>query len=198
MYKIIYALFCLIIFIVPSDNSINSNAFERSPFTIVTSEAFMATSVPVPIAIERLAFANAGASLTPFFNGQPENWRSELLCQCNGNENYFTQRIIFDEHYKYVFNSFDFDELYDLKNDPLELVNLAHPSLVPQDSPHQGLNSDRDSYTPWPKLKPELEPVRKAYMGKMWRQMQIEEDMFFNGFLPCALANYGPFSGIEK
>lgn len=37
----------------------------------------------------------------------------------------FTQRLVWHGDWKYVFNPFDFDELYHLKNDPQELENLA-------------------------------------------------------------------------
>ena len=37
----------------------------------------------------------------------------------------FTQRQLLDGRYKFVFNAFDFDELYDLETDPHELHNLA-------------------------------------------------------------------------
>jgi len=36
-----------------------------------------------------------------------------------------TQRILWRGDWKFVFNGFDFDELYDLKNDPHEMDNLA-------------------------------------------------------------------------
>ncbi len=36
-----------------------------------------------------------------------------------------TQRVAWDGDWKFVFNGFDEDELYDLKNDPGELMNLA-------------------------------------------------------------------------
>jgi arylsulfatase A-like enzyme len=36
-----------------------------------------------------------------------------------------TQRILWRDDWKYVFNGFDFDELYDLRADPAELRNLA-------------------------------------------------------------------------
>jgi len=35
------------------------------------------------------------------------------------------QRIIITERYKYVFNGFDLDELYDLETDPSEMINRA-------------------------------------------------------------------------
>ncbi len=37
-----------------------------------------------------------------------------------------TQRIVWKNGYKYVYNGFDFDELYDLNRDPYELNNLIH------------------------------------------------------------------------
>ncbi len=38
------------------------------------------------------------------------------------------QRIVWKERWKFVFNGFDYDELYDLANDPNELTNLASDS----------------------------------------------------------------------
>ena len=35
-----------------------------------------------------------------------------------------TQRIVWDGKWKFVFNGFDFDELYDLEKDPYEMINL--------------------------------------------------------------------------
>jgi arylsulfatase A-like enzyme len=37
----------------------------------------------------------------------------------------FTQRVIWDSTWKLVWNGFDFDELYNLKDDPHEMHNLA-------------------------------------------------------------------------
>jgi arylsulfatase A-like enzyme len=36
-----------------------------------------------------------------------------------------TQRVYWEDEWKFVFNGFDFDELYNLADDPLETVNLA-------------------------------------------------------------------------
>ena len=36
-----------------------------------------------------------------------------------------TQRVVWDGSWKFVFNGFDFDELYNLDEDPFEMCNLA-------------------------------------------------------------------------
>ena len=41
-----------------------------------------------------------------------------------GGEFLYTQRILITQRYKYVFNGFDIDELYDLETDPSEMINL--------------------------------------------------------------------------
>ncbi|MFI3207606.1 MAG: sulfatase-like hydrolase/transferase [Eubacteriales bacterium] len=69
----------------------------------------------------------AGKSLVPFLEGKkPENWRTEVFTQTNGNEMYGIQRAAFNHKWKYVFNGFDYDVLYDLEKDPLELKNIIN------------------------------------------------------------------------
>lgn len=78
--------------------------------------------------------AAAGARPLPFRDGralQPllENpraatWPDQILCAYYGGEFLYTQRIAITNHFKYVFNSFDIDECYDLENDPEEMRNL--------------------------------------------------------------------------
>ena len=71
----------------------------------------------------------AGQSLIPLFRDTvPEDWRDTMYTQTNGNELYAIQRGVFTREWKYVYNGFDYDELYDLKNDPGEMVNLANKS----------------------------------------------------------------------
>jgi arylsulfatase A-like enzyme len=68
----------------------------------------------------------AGRSLTPFFRGEtPQDWREAHCTQFNGVELYYTQRAVQTRTHKYVYNGFDFDELYDLEADPHEMVNVA-------------------------------------------------------------------------
>ena len=49
----------------------------------------------------------------------------QAFAEFHGQRLGYTQRIIWRGDHKYVFNGFDRDELYDLANDPHELVNLA-------------------------------------------------------------------------
>ena len=70
--------FSLIVRSVARQRRIASAAARRSPQTSVRSEASMATSVPVPIARPRSAWASAGASLTPsptIATTRPSSWR---------------------------------------------------------------------------------------------------------------------------
>ena len=42
-----------------------------------------------------------------------------------GNRHRLTQKVVWDGPWKFVFNGFDFDELYNLDDDPLEMKNLV-------------------------------------------------------------------------
>ena len=66
-----------------------------------------------------------GRSLTPLLYGSELNWRSEAFAECHGQRFNYTQRILWRDSIKYVFNGFDEDELYDLAADPYEQQNLA-------------------------------------------------------------------------
>jgi hypothetical protein len=66
-----------------------------------------------------------GRSLAPLFDDPARaDWEDALLCVGYGCEFFVTQRIAITERYKYVFNGFDYDEMYDLEHDPDELHNV--------------------------------------------------------------------------
>lgn len=68
----------------------------------------------------------AGISLKPYLTGGETPPRREYrFTQTNGNELYGIQRSVSSDKWKYVYNGFDYDELYDLENDPGELCNLS-------------------------------------------------------------------------
>ena len=56
---------------------------------------------------------------------QRADWRDHILCAYYGGEYLYTQRIAITDRFKYVFNGFDYDEMYDLERDPDEMHNVA-------------------------------------------------------------------------
>jgi arylsulfatase A-like enzyme len=67
-----------------------------------------------------------GRSLMPLFeNPQRTDWEDALLCVGYGGTFVVIQRMVITPRFKYMFHCFDFDEMYDLQNDPGELHNLV-------------------------------------------------------------------------
>jgi arylsulfatase A-like enzyme len=73
-----------------------------------------------------------GASLLPLLHGDQANRRSDILSMYHGNQfGLFSERMVRDRRFKYVWNAAAEDELYDLALDPGERRNLAtDPSSV--------------------------------------------------------------------
>jgi arylsulfatase A-like enzyme len=66
-----------------------------------------------------------GRSLQPLLAAPGrDDWEDAVLCVSYGCEFFVTQRILITEQFKYVFNGFDYDEMYDLERDPDELFNV--------------------------------------------------------------------------
>lgn len=66
-----------------------------------------------------------GRSLVPLLSDASAPWRDEAYAEMHGQRLSYTQRVVWRDRYKYVFNGFDVDELYDLEDDPHELRNRA-------------------------------------------------------------------------
>lgn len=69
-----------------------------------------------------------GLSIVPLLkeNAQ-EEWRKEIACTYNGQQfGLYTQRMVRNTKWKYVWNTTDIDELYNIEDDPNEMVNLVH------------------------------------------------------------------------
>ena len=69
-----------------------------------------------------------GISLMPYLKQETEeSIRKYAMVTYNGQQfGLYTQRMIRNEKYKYVWNPTDIDELYDMQNDPCELKNLSN------------------------------------------------------------------------
>jgi arylsulfatase A-like enzyme len=95
-----------------------------------------------------------------------EEWRSALFFQSNGNETYGIQRSILTDKWRFVYNGFDYDELYDLENDPGQMKNLA---------------SD-----------PAYDEVKKELYTRIWEFGIEHNEQLINDYIMTALADYGP------
>ncbi|MHB1461225.1 MAG: sulfatase-like hydrolase/transferase [Armatimonadota bacterium] len=71
-----------------------------------------------------------GRSLRPLLSGEtPEDWRKYAYGTYNGQQfGLFTQRMVCNHEWKYVWNLTDVDELYHLPSDPWEMQNLVADS----------------------------------------------------------------------
>ena len=115
----------------------------------------------------------SGRSLLPFLKGEvPDDWRDAHYTQFNGVELYYSQRSVTTKDYKYVYNGFDDDELYDLSADPHEMKNEAH--------------------------NPDFDAVKRELVRKMWRfAAKEEDDRLFNPYGTVALAPWGPSDAFK-
>lgn len=113
-----------------------------------------------------------GSSLTQYFYDLDVTVDKEFLfTQTNGNEVYGIQRSVFNKQWKLVHNTLDTDELYNLKEDPDELMNVI----------------DKD----------ELTEVRKTLFNKLWEFAASTKDQSINPYILVGMAEFGPAIAFE-
>jgi arylsulfatase A-like enzyme len=139
----------------------------------------------------------SGMSLLPWLKEEtPGGWRDTIFSQMNGVELYYTQRITMTKDWKYVYNGFDYDELYDLRNDPYEMRNLAFPDLAAKRAQvRAGKGLPSNGAVPWPSLPEHLASVRKKLLEAMWTFAAEHGDIISNPYGTVALAPFGPGLG---
>ena len=102
-----------------------------------TCEEFVSNAVDLPSTFCEAAGAPipdtfSGVSLLGSACGTGGTCRQDIFSSYHGNQfGAFTQRMVRDRRWKYVWNATDTDELYDLDSDPGELVNrLRDPACA--------------------------------------------------------------------
>jgi len=141
----------------------------ENPGRTVDSFVTLADFAPTFLEISRITSNTvfAGRSLVPLLKEKPpEDWVNELYTQTNGNELYGIQRSVRTQEWKYVFNGFDYDELYDLQSDPGETVNLIGDVSK--------------------------QPIVKELCKKLWTFAFKNDDVCVHPYIFCGLASYGP------
>lgn len=109
----------------------------------------------------------SGNSLVPLLNGtRPDDWRDAVFFQTNGNETYGIQRSILTDKWRFVYNGFDYDELYDMENDPGQMQNLA--------------------------TKDDYRGIVSEMYRRIWSFGLEHNEQLVNNYIMTALADYGP------
>ena len=140
-------------------------------------DAFISLADLAPTILDLAGIAQerpfTGKSLLPFLeNKAPQKWRDAVFTQSNGNELYGIQRSVTTRDWKLVYNGFDFDELYDLQNDPGEVRNLA-----------------RD---------PRYSDARRDLYQRLWTFARETDDNIVNNYIMVGLAEFGPGLAFNK
>ncbi|WP_461226221.1 sulfatase-like hydrolase/transferase [Lacticaseibacillus suihuaensis] len=88
------------------------------------SNADMYSTILDYAGVGKAARERDGQSFRPLLEHKPVDWPQNVVTECSGiGSVLFSQRMLRQGQYKYIFNCGDIDELYDLSTDPHEEVN---------------------------------------------------------------------------
>jgi len=93
-------------------------------------------------------------SLVPLVNGEHPDWQQDIVGEFHGHHFPYPQRMLREDRYKLVVNPDSTNELYDLHNDPDELLNIYH--------------------------HPEMEPVRGRMLKRLYTLLVARDDRFYH------------------
>ena len=117
------------------DDVVRVPLFMRWPGVIpagTTTDAFVSNSIDLPTTFCNVAGAPApetfmGRGLILIACGRDDDARQDIFATYHGNQfGAYSQRMVRDRRWKYIWNATAVDELYDLETDPGELRNRAH------------------------------------------------------------------------
>jgi arylsulfatase A-like enzyme len=92
----------------------------------------------------RFAHRTDGTSLLGLCTGAGDGWRDDLMCETHGYGDDVAGRAVVTDRYKYTATTGQLHELYDLREDPYELVNLI------DDPAHGAVRAElRDRLSEW-------------------------------------------------
>lgn len=96
------------------------------------------------------------------------HWEDFTFAEFHGQRYFFTQRIVWNGPFKFIFNGFDYDELYNLEEDPGEMYNLF----------------DEAKYY----------DIRKSMIKKMWKIIRETDDKTLIGahYWTLRFLDFGP------
>ncbi len=146
----------------------------RQPGRVVDTMVSLADLAPTILETAQLHVDRefGGKSLSHFLRDEKTpDWRDMIFTQTNGNELYAIQRAGFNRQYKMVYNGFDYDEFYDLAQDPLEMNNLINAT--------------------------EYQETIKQMMKRIWRFAEENHDTCINPYIMVRFASYGPGAAFE-
>ena len=117
------------VIVAPKLGSLRIKHIQLVPVADRTALMIIVTNVGiVKDAIIRVPEGLDGISLLPYLEGkQSPKARKYALSTYNGQQfGLYTQRMLRNHRWKYIWNPTDTDELYDMEQDPYELHNLVH------------------------------------------------------------------------